>query len=252
MAIDRKYGRHLLAAGAAMLALGAQQRASAQTQPAPEPGESASQPDEADSPEQGSVGDIIVTANRRAENLQRVPVSISALDGAALAARGISSAASLSGAVPNVRVNSPFSETQPNFTIRGVGVANEFNPNAQSPIGVYFDEVYQGFRANHGAALYDLERIEVLKGPQGTLYGRNTTGGAINIITRRPDLHGSNGYLSAGYGNYDRFNLTGAAEATLVEGRVGASSTMSRAATASPTPSSATRISIPPTAGQGG
>ena len=205
-----------------MLALGAQQRASAQTQPAPESGESASQPEEADSPEQGSVGDIIVTANRRAENLQRVPVSISALDGAALAARGISSAASLSGAVPNVRVNSPFSETQPNFTIRGVGVANEFNPNAQSPIGVYFDEVYQGFRANHGAALYDLERIEVLKGPQGTLYGRNTTGGAINIITRRPDLHGSNGYLSAGYGNYDRFSLTGAAEATLVEGRVGA------------------------------
>ncbi len=166
--------------------------------------------------------EIIVTANRRAENLQSVPVSIAALSADALETKGVSSAAALSGMMPNVRVNSPFSETQPNFTIRGVGVANEFNPNAQSPIGVYFDEAYQGFRASHGAALYDLERIEVLKGPQGTLYGRNTTGGAINLITRRPELGEDKGYLTAGIGNYGRFTLTGAAEATLVEDELGA------------------------------
>lgn len=166
--------------------------------------------------------EIIVTANRRAENLQTVPVSIAALGADALETKGVNSAAALSGMMPNVRVNSPFSETQPNFTIRGVGVANEFNPNAQSPIGVYFDEAYQGFRASHGAALYDLERIEVLKGPQGTLYGRNTTGGAINLITRRPELGDSKGYLTAGIGNYGRFTLTGAAEATLVEDELGA------------------------------
>ena len=167
------------------------------------------------------VGDIVVTANRRSENLQKVPATIAALGGDELAAKGVVDATALNGVVPNLRVNSPFSETQPNFTVRGIGVANEFNPNAQSPIGVYFDEVYQGFRASHGAALFDLERLEVLKGPQGTLYGRNTTGGAINIITRRPDLGASKGYLSIGFGNYNRFSLTAAGEATLVEDRLG-------------------------------
>lgn len=167
------------------------------------------------------LGEIVVTANRREENLQKVPVTIAALDASALQAKGIVDATALNGTIPNLRVNSPFSETQPNFTVRGIGVANEFNPNAQSPIGVYFDEVYQGFRASHGAALFDLERIEVLKGPQGTLYGRNTTGGAINIITRRPDLNGSNGQLTVGYGNYNRFNLTAAAETTLIEDKLG-------------------------------
>lgn len=167
------------------------------------------------------LGEIVVTANRREENLQKVPVTVAALDASALQAKGIVDATALNGTIPNLRVNSPFSETQPNFTVRGIGVANEFNPNAQSPIGVYFDEVYQGFRASHGAALFDLERIEVLKGPQGTLYGRNTTGGAINIITRRPDLSGSNGQLTVGYGNYNRFNLTAAAETTLIEDKLG-------------------------------
>ena len=174
------------------------------------------------------VGDIVVTANRRSENLQKVPVTVAALGASELEAKGVSDATALNGIVPNLRVNSPFSETQPNFTVRGIGVANEFNPNAQSPIGVYFDEVYQGFRASHGAALFDLERIEVLKGPQGTLYGRNTTGGAINIITRRPELSGANGYLTAGYGNYNRFTMTAAAEATLVEDRLGVRAAVTR------------------------
>ncbi len=169
----------------------------------------------------GGIADIVVTANRRSESLQKVPLTIAALGSEELAAKGVADATALNGLVPNLRVNSPFSETQPNFTVRGIGVANEFNPNAQSPIGVYFDEVYQGFRASHGAALFDLERVEVLKGPQGTLYGRNTTGGAINIITRRPDLDGANGYLTAGYGNYNRFNMSAAAEATLVQDKLG-------------------------------
>lgn len=208
-----------LTAGVAFMALmgGGPALAQENANPVPEPQSQAIAADDA-----STVGEIIVTANRREQNLQQVPVSISAMSGEALESRAIVSATSLNGIVPNVRVNSPFSETQPNFTVRGVGVANEFNPNAQSPIGVYFDEVYQGFRANHGAALFDLERIEVLKGPQGTLYGRNTTGGAVNIITRRPDLSGANGYITAGYGNYDRFSLSGAAEATLVEDRLGA------------------------------
>lgn len=167
------------------------------------------------------LGVIVVTANRRTENLQDVPVTVAAVTGESLQARGIVNAADLGGSLPNVRVNSPFANTQPNFTIRGIGVANEFNSNAQSPIGVYFDEVYQGFRPAHGASLFDLERIEVLKGPQGTLYGRNTTGGAINLISRRPELSGSSGFVTAGFGNYGSYLAQGAVEVTPVDDKLG-------------------------------
>lgn len=167
------------------------------------------------------VADIVVTANRRSESLSKVPVSVAAVTGDQLQSRGIVNASDLSGSLPNVKVNSPFGNTQPNFTIRGIGLANEFNANAQSPVGIYFDDIYQGFRASQGAALFDLERVEVLKGPQGTLYGRNTTGGAINMITRKPQLSGTNGYLTAGYGNYDAYLIQGALEQTLVEDKLG-------------------------------
>ena len=169
----------------------------------------------------GAVADIVVTANRRSESLSKVPVSVAAVTSDQLQSRGIVNASDLSGSLPNVRVNSPFGNTQPNFTVRGIGLANEFNANAQSPVGVYFDDIYQGFRASQGAALFDLERVEVLKGPQGTLYGRNTTGGAINLITRKPDLSSANGYLTAGYGNYNAYLVQGALEGTLVEDKLG-------------------------------
>jgi len=164
----------------------------------------------------GGLEEIVVTAQKRSQNLQDVPAAISALSFDALQARGIVQTSDLMGSLPNLQVTSAYSSTQPNFSLRGVSVANEFSASTASPIGVYVDEIYQSFRAAHGQQLFDLERIEVLRGPQGTLYGRNTTGGAINFITRRPGLGDSNGYLTAGYGNYDRFTAQGAAEATLI------------------------------------
>ncbi|WP_375250594.1 TonB-dependent receptor [Sphingomonas sp.] len=168
-----------------------------------------------------SSGDIIVTAQRRSESLQKVPIAISAISQDDLAKRGIINTAQLTGTVPSLQVNSPYGEAQPNFTIRGIGVANEHNPNQASPVGVYFDDAYIAARAEHGLQLYDLERIEVLRGPQGTLYGRNTTGGTINFISRRPDLSGSTGNIQAGYANFNTFTAQGAAEATLKEGVAG-------------------------------
>ncbi len=162
------------------------------------------------------VGVIVVTATKRAEDLQDVPIAISAIGGDELAARGINETSDLMGSLPNLQVTSAYSETQPNFSLRGIGVANEFSASTASPIGVYVDEVYQSFRASHGQQLYDLERVEVLRGPQGTLFGRNTTGGAINFITRKPSLNGTEGYFTAGYGNYDRIAFEGAVEAELV------------------------------------
>jgi iron complex outermembrane recepter protein len=171
--------------------------------------------------DQGGLADIIVTATKRSENLQDVPVSISAIGQEQLASRGVTTSGDLGMVVPNLQVSSQYGETSPNFSLRGVGVANEFTANTASPIGVYVDEVSQSYRFTHGLSLYDLDRVEVLRGPQGTLFGRNTTGGAINIITRQPKLEGTNGFLKAGYGNYDRFTGQGAVEFTPVEDQVG-------------------------------
>jgi iron complex outermembrane recepter protein len=169
----------------------------------------------------GGLEEIIVTATKRNENLQDVPVAVSAISSAALKGQGVFETSDLNHAAPNLQVSSPYGQQQPNFSLRGVGVGTEFNANAASPVGVYVDEVYQAFRASHGQQLYDLEQIEVVRGPQGTLFGRNTTGGAINFITRKPELKGSNGYLTLGYGRFNRINVEGAIEFTPVEGKVG-------------------------------
>ncbi|MGB3754450.1 MAG: TonB-dependent receptor [Parerythrobacter sp.] len=164
---------------------------------------------------------IVITATKRATNLQDVPISVSAISGDELAARGISETSDLMGSLPNLQVTSAYSDTQPNFSLRGIGVANEFSASTASPIGVYVDEVYQSFRASHGQQLYDLERVEVLRGPQGTLFGRNTTGGAINFITRKPQLDGASGYLTASYGNFNAIKLEGAIEGEIVDDVLG-------------------------------
>ena len=173
--------------------------------------------DEAGAQEQVGLSDIIVTATKRSENLQDVPVAVSAISSESLQAKGVFETSDLNNTMPNFQVSSPYGQQQPNFSVRGVGVGTEFNANAASPIGVYVDEVYQAFRSSHGQQLYDLNQIEVVRGPQGTLYGRNTTGGAINFITRGPELEGQNGYFTAGYGNYSRINLEGAIEVTPVD-----------------------------------
>lgn len=167
------------------------------------------------------LAEIVVTATKRAENLQNVPVAVSAIPASTLQAKGVFETSDLNNSMPNLQVSSPYGQQQPNFSLRGVGVGTEYNANAASPVGVYVDEVYQAFRASHGQQLYDLQQIEVVRGPQGTLYGRNTTGGAINFITHAPGLSGTEGYVTAGYGNFNRFNAEGAIEVTPVEDKLG-------------------------------
>jgi outer membrane receptor protein involved in Fe transport len=133
-------------------------------------------------------GDIIVTAQRRSQSIQTVPIAITALSGSQLSDKGVTNANQLGQIVPNLQINSAMGDTQPNFALRGVSVANEYNPNQVSPIGVYIDDVNMVNRVGQGGGLYDLQRVEVLRGPQGTLFGRNTTGGAINFITNTPTL----------------------------------------------------------------
>ncbi|MES2303208.1 MAG: TonB-dependent receptor [Pseudomonadota bacterium] len=166
-------------------------------------------------------GDIVVTAQRRSESILKVPISMATMSQDDLKTRGITNAISLAGQVPSLQVNSPYGDSMPNFTLRGIGVGNEHNFNQASPIGVYTDDAYISARAIQGIGMFDLERIEVLAGPQGTLYGRNTTGGAINFISRKPSLSGSNGYVDVGYARFNTFTADGAVETTLSEGKAG-------------------------------
>ncbi|GGY97818.1 hypothetical protein GCM10011614_11150 [Novosphingobium colocasiae] len=97
-------------------------------------------------------GEIVVTAQRRAESILKVPVAVTAMSQDDLLKQGVTNTAQMTGMVPSLQVNSPYGDSQPNFTIRGVGVANEHNPNQASPVGVYFDDAYIAARAVHGCS----------------------------------------------------------------------------------------------------
>ena len=103
--------------------------------------------------------EIIVTAQRREQSVLKVPIAITAIGGDALAKRGVVETSQLASAVPNLQINSAYGKTQPNFSLRGIGVGNEYNANQASPIGVYIDDAYIASRSSHGAQLFDLDRI---------------------------------------------------------------------------------------------
>ena len=160
--------------------------------------------------------EIIVTANKRSENLQSVSISVSAVAGDALEKGRTTQIDELVSKVPNLQLTSTVGDNTPIFALRGVSL-NDFSLNQSGPVATYYDEVYKGNFALLGIALFDLERVEVLRGPQGTLYGKNTTGGAVNLISRAPALGETSGYLNAGYGNFNRFDVNGAVNVPMSE-----------------------------------
>ena len=134
------------------------------------------------------LGEIIVTAEKRESNLQRTPISISVASGQDLENRRIQSLADLAdGAIPSLRV-APFFSRSSALTvgIRGIVPFDANQPSRDAAVGVYVDGVFLGRSQGLGAAMLDIERIEVLKGPQGTLFGRNAVGGAVSIVTKKP------------------------------------------------------------------
>ena len=135
---------------------------------------------------------IIVTANRRAESIQDAPLSITAFGGDELANRSITSIEQVGAIAPGVQISTYQGDTS--IFIRGIG-------GTDSSTATYIDGVYISRPAAIGPLFFDIERIEVLRGPQGTLYGRNATGGAVNIVTNRPtDI--LEGNLQLTVGNY--------------------------------------------------
>ncbi len=155
----------------------------------------------ADAPS-GGLSEIVVTANKRSENLQKTPIAISAVPAEALELRGLTEAKDLSAIAPNVSiVGATTNATAAVVTIRGIPTPADETQGFDSPIGMYLDGVYLARSSASTFEVADIERVEVLRGPQGTLFGRNTTGGAINFITKKPSSEASL-KLRAGAGNY--------------------------------------------------
>ncbi|MCC5886740.1 MAG: TonB-dependent receptor [Gammaproteobacteria bacterium] len=140
---------------------------------------------QADQPAQRMIEEVVVTASRRAESLQSVPIAVTAFSEEDIRSRRIDGLAALSNRSPGFAMGE-FMPSQPQVYIRGIG-SNDDGPAADPSTAVFVDEVYVGRAAGWTANLFDLERVEVLRGPQGTLYGKNVVGGAVNLISRRPD-----------------------------------------------------------------
>jgi iron complex outermembrane recepter protein len=150
--------------------------------------------------------EIIVTAQKRAQSLQDVPIAITAFDSAALETSGIASVDDIAQRAPGLTIGR-FNAVQPQIYIRGIGSTDQSASGDQS-VGVFLDGVFLGRVGTSDLDFFDLERVEVLRGPQGTLYGKNVVGGAINIITQRPSDE-FDARFELGAGNYSRRSVRG-------------------------------------------
>jgi iron complex outermembrane receptor protein len=158
--------------------------------------------------------EIVVSAQRTQESLQDVPISVTALGEDDLERRQVTNTLDMISQVPNlVGSNNVGLGSATSFFLRGVG-QDESISTSDPAVGTYIDGVYIARQINNNSYLYDVERIEVLRGPQGTLYGRNTSGGAVRIITVKPEDE-FKGYLDLSYGDYDRYSVKGMLNAPL-------------------------------------
>ncbi len=161
--------------------------------------------------------EVIVTAQKRSERLQDVPVSVTALSSDQIDSYKLNSGTDIAQLAPNLRVSVAGNEDQPKFSIRGLSQFDT-NLNASSPTGVFYDEVYVASQFLGGPQIFDLQQVEVLRGPQGTLFGKNTSAGLIDFISRAPSLSGNNpSYFSVEAGNNNYYHAQGATDIPLVD-----------------------------------
>jgi iron complex outermembrane receptor protein len=187
----------------------AQEEPAAEDQPAEEqPTEEAAAPEEAAAQPKRFMEEVIVTAQKREESLQNVSASVNAFTGEDLRALEVSTTVDIGRLVSNADIKTSVQGVNPNITVRGIGM-NNYNSNNNPTVGVYVNEVFLSSPAMLSLFMMDLERTEVLKGPQGTLYGRNTNGGAINIISKKPSQE-TDIFATVAYGAYDTLKVEGA------------------------------------------
>jgi len=160
------------------------------------------------------IEEIVVTAQRREENLQDVGIAVTALGGALLTDLNITMATDITRAVPSLKMNA-YSSSQVVFNIRGVS-QNDYGDQQEPPVAVYQDDSYASSINVASFPIFDLARVEVLRGPQGTLFGRNATGGAIQFVSNKP-TRDFEGYATATVGSYNQFIVEGALSGPLAD-----------------------------------
>ena len=163
----------------------------------------------------GAIEEIMVTARKREEGGQSVPISISAFTGAELDAAQMRNLYTVAELTPNLEIRKVYVQARPAIYIRGVGTS-DFGSEVASSVGIYKDGVYMALQPGIMFQTFDMDRTEVLRGPQGTLYGKNTTGGAINLHSKLPSDE-FEAYGQVTYGNYKTFNFEGAVNIPLSE-----------------------------------
>ncbi len=166
-------------------------------------------------PAEAGLAEVIVTAQKRSESLQQVPMSVSVLGAQTLDNLNLHNLQDIAAHAPNVQMLASNGDAQLVLAMRGVA-QSDYSPNGTPAVALYVDEVYLGATPlASGVQIFDVERVEMLFGPQGTLYGKNTTGGAVNLISVRPKLDGISGYAKASFGNYNEAHSEGALDVQL-------------------------------------
>jgi iron complex outermembrane recepter protein len=170
----------------------------------------------AEAPEQGKLETVTVTAERRSENIKDVPSSITAIRGETFDVinSGGQDIRMLAARVPSLNIESSFGRAFPRFYIRGLG-NTDFDLNASQPVSLVLDDVVQENPILKGFPIFDIDQIEVLRGPQGTLYGRNTPAGIVKIDSAKPKLKKFEGYGNLSFGSFSTLNVEGAINAPL-------------------------------------
>jgi iron complex outermembrane receptor protein len=164
--------------------------------------------------QQAVLEEILVTAQKRSENLQDVPIAVTAFTSETIQTAGIDNVVDVSNLTPSLSQFSNLSPFTTTLFIRGIGTAQN-DPSLEPSVGTFVDGIFIGRTGLGMNDLTDIERIEVLQGPQGTLYGKNTNAGAISVITKRPNLEEFEGYVEATVGDYSMGQLTAAASGPL-------------------------------------
>ena len=161
--------------------------------------------------------EIVVTAQKREQKLQDVGIAITAYSGDQLRTLGVSDSTNLAALSPGVHISGNLAGQNTQITIRGV-TQNDFNDIVEAPNATYLDETYIAVAQAQTFAVFDIDRVELLKGPQGTLFGRNATGGLAHYISRKPSFDGIEGFLDVNYGLFDSPSTPGQFRA---EGAIG-------------------------------
>ncbi|HEV7633433.1 MAG TPA: TonB-dependent receptor plug domain-containing protein, partial [Steroidobacteraceae bacterium] len=161
--------------------------------------------------------EVVVTARYREENLQSTPLAISAFSAEELEARSLVNVSDLGGTIPNAFIRQSASNFGPTQTIglRGL-IQGDFSYAFEPAVGIYIDDVYHGTLTGSTMDLLDLDRVEVLRGPQGTLFGINTMGGAVRLISKKPQGDGS-GWIEATYGSRRRLDVKAMGDFSLID-----------------------------------